>query len=412
MKKIAVIGGGAAGLMAAGVAYENNAEVTLFEKNPKLGRKLAITGKGRCNLTNNCTENEFLSNVVTNPRFLYSAISAFSPYDTIEFFESRNVKLKTERGNRVFPVSDRAYDIVDSLGSYASHCKIIHDTVTDIAVKENAVCGIYTGKVFHSFDKVILCTGGASYPLTGSTGDGYKIAARLGHTVIAPHPSLIPIETADGYELTGLSLKNVRLNVSLNDKQVFSEVGEMLFTHFGISGPLVLTASALMKHSPLSDYEISIDLKPALDFDTLDKRILSDFEKYKNKNFDNALGDLLPIKLISPIITASGIDKYKKVYAITKEERKKLCSLIKRFPLSPISFRPLEEAIITSGGISVKEINPKTMESKLISGLYFAGEIIDTDALTGGFNLQIAFSTGRCAGISASSEISRKDTSL
>lgn len=402
MKKIAVIGGGAAGLMAAGTAYENGADVTLFEKNPKLGRKLAITGKGRCNVTNNCTENEFLSNVVTNSRFLYSAIASFSPADTIEFFESRRVRLKTERGNRVFPVSDKSYDIVDALGSYASHCKIIHASVTDIAVKDGTACGVYVGKDFYPFDAVILCTGGASYPLTGSTGDGFKFAARLGHTVSELRPALVPIETRDGYELTGLSLKNVKLNVYLNEKAVFSELGEMLFTHFGISGPLVLTASSLMKHSPLSDYKMSIDLKPALDLDTLDKRILSDFEKYKNKNFDNALGDLLPIRLISTVIDMSGIDKYKKVYAVTKEERKRLCSIIKSFPLSPVSFRPIEEAIITSGGISVKEINPKTMESKLVSGLYFAGEIIDTDAFTGGFNLQIAFSMGRCAGNAAS----------
>ena len=402
MKSIAVIGGGAAGLMAAGVAYENGASVTVFEKNQKLGRKIAITGKGRCNVTNNCSETEFLNNVVTNPRFLYSAVSAFSPSDVMDFFESRKVPLKTERGNRVFPVSDRAYDIVDALGAYASRCKIVHEAVTDIAAENGEITGVYVKDRFYPFDAVIICTGGASYPLTGSTGDGYAFAEKLGHTVVEPRGALIPIETDDRYELAGLSLKNVTLNVSLNGKKVYSELGEMLFTHFGVSGPLVLTASSLMKHSPLKDYRMSIDLKPALDLSALDKRILSDFEKYRNKNFGNALGDLLPIKMIPLVIGMSGISEYKKVYEITKEERLKLASVLKEFPITPVSFRPIEEAIITSGGISVREINPKTMESKLVSGLYFAGEVIDVDAFTGGFNLQIAFSTGRAAGTAAS----------
>lgn len=402
MKSIAVIGGGAAGLMAAGVAYENGASVTVFEKNQKLGRKITITGKGRCNVTNNCSETELLNNVVTNPRFLYSAVSAFSPSDVMDFFESRKVPLKTERGNRVFPVSDRAYDIVDALGAYASRCKIVHEAVTDIAAENGEITGVYVKDRFYPFDAVIICTGGASYPLTGSTGDGYAFAEKLGHTVVEPRGALIPIETDDRYELAGLSLKNVTLNVSLNGKKVYSELGEMLFTHFGVSGPLVLTASSLMKHSPLKDYRMSIDLKPALDLSALDKRILSDFEKYRNKNFGNALGDLLPIKMIPLVIGISGISEYKKVYEITKEERLKLASVLKEFPITPVSFRPIEEAIITSGGISVKEINPKTMESKLVSGLYFAGEVIDVDAFTGGFNLQIAFSTGRAAGTAAS----------
>ena len=400
--KIAVIGGGAAGLMAAGTAHENGASVTLFEKNSKLGRKIAITGKGRCNVTNDCTENEFLANVVTNPRFMFSSVSAFSPADTKEFFENRRVPLKTERGNRVFPVSDRAYDIVDALGSYASKCKMVHEAVTDIATEDGRVTGVFVKNRFYPFDAVIVCTGGASYPLTGSTGDGYIFAERLGHTVIPQRPALVPIETDDRYDLSGLSLRNVTLSVTLNGKTVYEELGEMLFTHFGVSGPLVLSASSLMKHTPLSDYSMTVDLKPALDMQMLDKRLISDFEKYKNKNFGNALGDLLPIKLIPLIIGMSGISEFKKVYAITKEERTKLCSVIKSFPLSPVSFRPIEEAIITSGGVSVKEINPRTMESKLISGLYFAGEIIDVDAFTGGFNLQIAFSTGRAAGNHAS----------
>ena len=404
MKSIAVIGGGAAGLMAAGTAKENGATVTLFEKNAKLGRKIAITGKGRCNVTNNCSENEFLANVVTNPRFMYSAVSAFSPADVMDFFESRRVPLKTERGNRVFPVSDRAYDIVDALGAYASKCKITHEAVTKISVSDGSVNGVYVKDKFYPFDAVIVCTGGVSYPLTGSTGDGLSFASELGHTVIPPRAALVPIETDDRYELAGLSLKNVTLTVSRDGKTVYSELGEMLFTHFGVSGPLVLTASSLMKQSPISSYKMSIDLKPALDHQSLDKRIISDFDKYKNKNFGNALGDLLPIRLIPLIIGMSKISEYKKVYAITKEERQRLVSVIKAFPISPVSFRPIDEAIITSGGVSVKEINPKTMESKLVKNLYFAGEVIDVDAFTGGFNLQIAFSTGRAAGLAASEQ--------
>lgn len=406
MKRIAVIGGGAAGLMAAGTAHENGASVTLFEKNSKLARKVAITGKGRCNLTNNCTPQEFLNNVVTNSRFLYGAINVFSPADTMAFFEARKVKLKTERGNRVFPETDRAYDIVDALGAYASRCKIVHERVTGISVSDGKVNGVNTEKGFFEADAVIICTGGASYPITGSDGDGYKFAKSVGHTVTPLRPALIPIDTSDRfcYELAGLSLKNVALNVSLNGKKVFSEQGEMLFTHTGVSGPLVLSASSLMSKAKVKEYTATIDLKPALDMNTLDKRVLSDFEKYNNKNFGNALGDLLPIKLIPIVIAMSGISEYKKVYEITKAERQKLCGIIKAFPLTLSGFRPLSEAIVTSGGVAVKEINPKTMGSKIVSGLYFAGEVIDVDAFTGGFNLQIAFSTGRCAGIAAASE--------
>lgn len=404
MKRIAVIGGGAAGLMAAGTAHAAGAEVILFEKNKKLGRKLAITGKGRCNVTNACSENEFLSNVVTNPRFLYSAINAFSSDDTQSFFEGRGVSLKVERGNRVFPVSDRAYDIVDSLGSYASKVKIVHEKVTDVKATPEGITGVTAGGAFYPADAVIVCTGGVSYPLTGSDGDGYRFAEKLGHTVVSPRPALVPIDTFERYDLAGLSLKNVKLTLSLNGKKVYSELGEMLFTHTGISGPLVLTASSYMNKAAVTDYKISIDLKPALDQNTLDKRLLSDFEKYSHKNFDNSLGDLLPIRLIPVIIKLSGIDEKKKVYEITKEERLKLLMLLKDFPLSPKNFRPIEEAIVTAGGVSVKEIDPRTMESKIIPGLYFAGEVIDVDALTGGFNLQIAFSTAFLAAQSASEE--------
>ena len=399
MPKVAVIGGGAAGLMAAGRAYELGADVTLFEKNPKFGRKLAITGKGRCNVTNNCAPEVLLRSVVNNPRFLYSSIYNFTSADTIEFFESRGVKLKTERGERVFPVSDKSYDIVDCLGAYASRCRIIRETVGGILTDCGVVSGVSYGGKTEEFDRVILCTGGASYPLTGSTGDGYRFAESVGHTVVAPRPSLIPIVAKEGWitELQGLSLKNVTLSVFSGGKKIYSELGEMLFTHFGISGPLVLTASSYINSLSLEGVSINIDLKPALDENALDKRVLSDFEKYRLKNFDNALDDLLPQKLIPVIIELSGIDSKKKVYDITKEERKRLVRILKSLEITPTGFRPIEEAIITAGGISVKEINPKTMESKLVSGLYFAGEIIDVDALTGGFNLQIAFCTARSA---------------
>lgn len=399
MPKIAVIGGGAAGLMAAGRAYELGADVTLFEKNPKFGRKLAITGKGRCNVTNNCTPEEFLRSVVTNPRFLYSSIYNFTSADTIAFFEERGVPLKTERGDRVFPVSDKSYDIVDCLGAYASRCRIVREAVDGIVVENGAVSGVSYGGQTESFDSVILCTGGASYPLTGSTGDGYRFSKAMGHTVVAPRGSLIPIVTKEPWiaELQGLSLKNVTLSVFGGGKKIYSELGEMLFTHFGISGPLVLTASSYINKLSLDNVAIRIDLKPALDEKALDKRVLSDFEKYRLKNFDNSLDDLLPQKLIPVIIELSGIEPKKKVYDITKEERKHLVELLKSLEITPTGFRPIEEAIITAGGVSVKEINPKTMESKLVSGLYFAGEIIDVDALTGGFNLQIAFCTARSA---------------
>ncbi len=403
MKKIIVIGGGAAGLMAAGAAYESGADVTVFEKNSKLGRKVAITGKGRCNVTNACSQDEFLANVVTNPRFLYSSLSSFLPEDTVRFFESRKVPLKTERGNRVFPVSDKAYDIVDALGAYASRCRIIHKAVTSVSAEDGVIKGVYVGREFFPCDALIICTGGASYPLTGSTGDGYTFARSLGHTVTPLRAALSAIECNGAFypSLAGLSLKNVKFTVTLKNKKVYSEQGEMLFTHTGISGPLVLTASSMLKKAAVSEYLAEIDLKPALDDQTLDKRLLSDFEKYSHKNFGNALGDLLPLKLIPLVIELSGISEYKKVYDITKEERARIVFTVKHFPISLRGLAPIEQAIITSGGVAVKEVNPTTMESKLISGLYFAGEILDVDALTGGFNLQIAFATGRAAGFSA-----------
>lgn len=399
MISVAVIGGGAAGLMAAGRARELGADVTIFEKNPKFGRKLAITGKGRCNVTNDCSPVDFFRGVVTNPKFLYSAIYGFAPSDTIEFFESRGVKLKTERGNRVFPVSDRAYDIVDALGAYASRCKIVRGAVRGIETNGGRAIGVKLSDRTEYFDRIILCTGGASYPLTGSTGDGYIFARDLGHTVIQPRPSLIPIEVYEDWcrELQGLSLKNVSLSLIRNGKTEYSELGEMLFTHFGVSGPMVLSASARMDQVPLDQYRFKLDLKPALDDKQLDRRIIGDFEKYRMKNFDNSLDELLPQKMIPVIIRLSGIDPKKKVHSITKTERLALVSLLKGLEFTPAAFRPIEEAIITSGGVSVREIDPKTMGSKLVQGLYFAGEVIDVDACTGGYNLQIAFSTARAA---------------
>ena len=401
MKKIAVIGGGAAGLMAAGTAHENGAEVTVFEKNSKFGRKIAITGKGRCNLTNDCSVPEFIASVVTNPKFLYSSISAFSPADTMRFFEERKVKLKTERGGRVFPESDRAYDIVDALGAYASRCHVVRQEVT--SVDKNDSCGftVACGSEKYLFDSVIICTGGASYPLTGSTGDGYTFAQSLGHTVVPIRPSLVPIETKEAHNLSGLTLKNVNFSLFSDKKTIFSKSGELLFTHFGISGPLVLSATAYLKGN-IKGISAEIDMKPALDTETLLARVRSDFEKYKNRNLNNALSDLLPMRMIPEIISASGISEFRKINTLTAQEILSIVKALKHFPVTPTALRPIDEAIVTGGGVSVKEINPKTMESKLIKGLYFAGEVIDVDALTGGFNLQIAFSTGRSAGLAAS----------
>ncbi len=410
MPRIAVIGGGAAGLVAAGAATYLGADVTLFERNKRLGTKLMITGKGRCNVTNNSNTETVLSNIPTNPRFLYAALSAFSTSDTMELFENLGVPLKTERGARVFPVSDKAADIVSALKNYISGVKVINQRVVKILKDGEAVSGVRAvddnGKESdYGFDRVIICTGGVSYPRTGSTGDGYRLARELGHSVITPTPSLVPLEADKSIcaAMSGLSLKNVTLSITdkSSGKPVYSEFGEMLFAHFGITGPVVLSASAHLKPMSKDKYRASIDLKPALDEKTLDTRLLSDFSKYTNKNFSNSLSDLLPQKMIPVFIKKSGIDPYKKVNEITKEERRALVGLFKSFSFDIYAFRPIDEAIITSGGINVKEISPKDMQSKLVGGLYFAGEVIDVDAYTGGFNLQIAFSTGYLAGTSA-----------
>lgn len=406
---IAVIGAGAAGLVAAGAAAQAGAQVVLFEKNAKVGRKIMITGKGRCNVTNNCDVPGVLANIPVNPRFLYSALGKCSPADVMAFFEGLGVPLKTERGNRVFPVSDKALDIVDALFFYVKRLGVrleLAHTVEGIEAKDGAVCGVRVdGKVFTA-DRVIVATGGASYPATGSTGDGYAFARALGHTIVSPRPSLVPL-VADGdvcSKLMGLSLKNVRVTVRENEKPIFEDFGEMLFTHFGLSGPLILSASAHMRHFGSKQYRVDIDLKPALDEKMLDKRLLSDFEAHKNSDFINTLGELLPRKLIPVVVERSGIDPRVKVHSVTKAQRQALLRLLKAFPVTVTGARPIAEAIITTGGVSVKQVNPKTMESKLVKGLYFAGEILDVDAYTGGFNLQIAWATGRLAGQSAAEE--------
>ena len=411
MKRIVIIGGGAAGIAAAISAsekYNKNSGITLIEKNERPARKVMITGKGRCNVTNNCNVDTLIANVPKNGKFLYSAFSGFTPKDVISFFETAGVPLKTERGNRVFPVSDKAVDIVDALVKTAKSggTKFINATAAEILAENGSVVGVKLtdGRVI-SADSVILATGGMSYPLTGSTGDGYKMAQKLGHTVTELKPSLVPLCIHEGFctKIAGLSLKNVTLSIFETGKKkpLFSEMGEMLFTHFGISGPLVLSASSHIRYMGKKEYTAFVDLKPALSTEQLDNRILRDFAEEQNKDFANSLSKLLPKSLIPVIIKLSGIKSDKKVNQIEREERLGLCKLIKALPLHITGFRPIEEAIITSGGISVKEIDPKTMGSKLVSGLFFAGEIIDVDAYTGGFNLQIAFSTGFAAGKNA-----------
>ena len=405
--KVIIIGGGAAGLFAAISAADNGSDVIIFEKNDRCGKKLRITGKGRCNVTNDCSTEEFLQNVPSNSRFLYSALSALSTQDVKDFFESEGVPLKTERGKRVFPVSDKAQDIVSALVSACRNrgVKIINEKVRSLIIEDETIKGVITEGGKYAADAVIVCTGGRSYTRTGSDGDGYVFAKSAGHTVTPLLPSLVPIVCAGKLcpSLQGLSLKNVSLSITDKNtkKEVYSDFGEMMFTHFGVTGPMVLSASAHIPDINTGKYEASINLKPALDEKTLDARILSDFSKYSNKDLINALGDLLPQKLIPVIISLSGIDPRKKINSITREERQSLTRVIRGLRLNLVGFRPIEEAIITKGGISVKEIDPKTMASKKCSGLYFAGEVIDVDAYTGGFNLQIAFSTGFLAGRSA-----------
>ena len=406
-RRITVVGGGAAGMMAAIRAAELGADVTLIERNDKCGKKLRITGKGRCNVTNACDSREFLNHVPTNPRFLYSALSCFSTDDTQAFFEDAGVALKVERGRRVFPVSDKADDIVNALVKKVRSLgvRVVHGRVSEICVENGKITGCRTADGFIESDAVIVATGGRSYPGTGSDGDGYRLAAAVGHTVTPLIPSLVPLTSKSKIcpSLQGLSLKNVSLSVTDKEtgKTVYEDFGEMMFTHFGMTGPMILSASAHLSDVSAGKYEAHINLKPALDEKTLDARVLSDFSKYANKDFANALGDLLPAKLIPVVIALSGIDARKKVNSVTREERAALCSVIRDLRIKIDGFRPIAEAIVTKGGIDTKEINPKTMESKICEGLYFAGEVIDVDAYTGGYNLQIAFSTGTLAGQSA-----------
>jgi predicted Rossmann fold flavoprotein len=403
---VAVVGGGPAGMTAAIFASAAGADVTLFERGDRLGRKLGITGKGRCNLTNNCAPDEFLRSVPTNPRFLYSALYAFPPQELMTWVESLGVPLKTERGNRVFPVSDRASDVVNALRREVGRsCRIARERVTGISTGGGELTGLRTAKGEYGFDRVIIATGGLSYPMTGSDGDGLRFAEELGLEVVPPTPALVPLETVENWcaEAMGLSLRNTGLKVTDAEtgKTVYEDFGEMMFTHFGVSGPMILSASSYLPDIKPGKYRISLDLKPALDMRELDARILSDFAKYANRDFINSLGDLLPAKLIPVIVKLSDIDPHRKVNSITKTERAALVALLKGLTCTVKRTRPIAEAIVTSGGVKVSELNPRTMECKKIRGLYFAGEVIDVDAYTGGFNLHIAFCTGRAAGIAA-----------
>lgn len=407
---VIVIGGGAAGMMAAIMSSRNGNQVTILEKMRSMGRKLSITGKGRCNITNATDMDNFIKNVPGNGKFLFSAFSKFTNQDAINFFNEIGVKTKVERGDRVFPVSDSAMEVIDKLKKELDkqNVKVIVDSPVKCLVVENGkVTGVKTeaGKTY-SCDKVILATGGKSYPTTGSTGDGYKIAKMLGHTIVEPRPSLVPLETYEKKieKLQGLSLKNVGIKIFDGTKLVYEDFGEMLFAHYGVTGPIILSGSAhLLRVKNIEEklksqtIKIKIDLKPALTIEKLEVRIQRDLEKYTKKQYKNSLGDLLPGKMIPYIVEESGIDEEKQTDQITKEERRNLAELLKNLEFTIKGFRPIEEAIITAGGISTKEINASTMESKLVSGLYFAGEIIDVDAYTGGFNLQIAYSTAYVA---------------
>lgn len=406
--ELIVIGGGAAGMMAADTAAGLGVRTLLLEKNDRLGKKLFITGKGRCNVTNACAEQDFYRNIPRNPRFLYSAFSAFSNEDAMRWFSERGCPLKVERGNRVFPESDKSASIVDTLRNsmVKNGVSVQQETVKAIIAQNGSVTAVKTDRRLIPAKAVILCTGGCSYPLTGSTGDGYRMAQSLGHTIVEPVGSLVPL-VEKGYwckQMQGLSLRNVSVRMTdQKSKCVFEEFGELLFTHFGLSGPVILSASAHMNAE--SGYVISIDLKPALDEQKLDARLLRDFEENQNRNFENALSGLLPKTMIPVIVKRSGIAADQKVNSVTKEQRKTLLRLLKDFTVEIACKAPVEDAIITSGGVKVSEIEPKTMQSKLVKGLYFAGEIIDVDAYTGGFNLQIAWSTAYAAATAAALNI-------
>lgn len=396
-----VVGGGPAGMMAAYAAKEGGGQVALLERNHQLGKKLLITGKGRCNITNGADVEAFIASVPVNPSFLYSAFYSFTNRDLLDLLHRYGLQTKVERGGRVFPVSDRSMDVLETLRKMISDVSIYTGCRTERILLENGkLVGVqlYDGRIFKA-DRVILATGGVSYPATGSTGDGYKMAQEVGHTIVPPKASLVPLVTVEKWpeEVMGLSLKNVSLRVlDKKGREVYSDFGEMLFTHFGVSGPIVLSASSHIR--VVDGHRLHIDLKPALSEKQLDDRLVRDFDKYSRKDFVHALDDLLPKKLIPVIVRLSEIDSQKKVHQVTRQERQKLVELFKALPLTVKAMRPVSEAIITSGGVKVGEINPSTMESKIVPGLYFCGEMIDVDAYTGGFNLQIAFSTGFLAG--------------
>lgn len=406
--ELVVIGGGAAGMICAYNAAQRGMSVVLVDPNRQLGRKVRITGKGRCNVTNNCDIKEFMRNIPGDGRFLYSALNRFSPADTIAFFESHGLPLKTERGNRVFPVSDNANDVAGLMARLCerSGVTLIRSTAKKILTEGGAVSAVVTEDGTIACRAAAVCTGGLSYPLTGSNGAGYRFARELGHTVTETRPSLVPLESEDDCcaQMQGFSLKNVTLSAYEDERLIYKELGEMLFTHFGVSGPLVLSASSHMRNFGRAKYRLEIDLKPALDEKKLDARILRDFEKYSNKEFKNALADLAGHTMIPVLVRLSGIPEDTKVNSITREQRMRLLRLFKAFPVSVSGTRPIDEAIVTAGGVSTKEIDPRTMGSKLVQGLYFAGEVLDLDGYTGGFNLQIAWSTGFVAGNSVLKE--------
>ncbi|TCU72741.1 hypothetical protein EV204_10575 [Tissierella praeacuta] len=401
-EKVCVVGAGPAGIIAAGIAGSRGKDVILIDKNERIGKKLFITGKGRCNITNNAPIEDFFDNVMKNKNFLYSSFYSFSNRDIINLLETYGLKTKVERGNRIFPESDKSSDVIKAFQKFLSDNKVnilLNTNVNSIDIKNRKFI-VNTNNDEMTFDKLVIATGGKSYPSTGSTGDGYKFAKTFGHSITKIRPSLVPIEIKEDWikDLQGLSLKNVTLSAHSKKRLLYEEFGEMIFTHYGISGPIVLSISNYLYRYINDGIRLLIDLKPALDNKKLDDRILRDFELNNNKKIKNSLDDLLPQKLIPIIIFLADIDPEKIVNQITKEERLKLLNSIKEFPLNFKSFRPIEEAIITSGGVVTKEINPSTMESKLVEGLYFAGEVIDVDALTGGYNLQIAYSTGYLAG--------------
>ena len=406
MHKVIVAGGGAAGMIAAYFSALRGNETVLIEKNEKLGKKLYITGKGRCNLTNDVSPREFLNFVVSNPKFLYGAINAFPPADVCEFFTERGLALKTERGNRVFPLSDKSSDVIRTLEKALKNVgvEVLLNTEIKAVLTENGrVTGVETTDGKTTCDSLIICTGGLSYPLTGSTGDGFKFAAACGHSVIPLSPSLSGIELKDGdfYDLQGLSLKNVAIKALENGKTLYDDFGEMLFTHYGISGPIVLSCSCLINRKRLDGVTIQLDLEPALDEKTLDNRLIREFDAAKGKELKTVMRSLLPLKLVPFVLGRVKISPDKKCGEITREERRRIINGLKVNVFHPSKLRPIDEAIVTAGGVNVKEINPKTMESKLVGGLFFAGEVIDVDCFTGGFNLQTAFSTGFVAGNNA-----------